>query len=706
MHIFRDHKRAMLIFMFLAIGVPMLFFGIPQGTPGMDGGVDVELARVAGVPVMASEFRRNLELAARRAARGGEQPTYLELEEQGVAGEVMQEMLASALIKKEEEKRGFNVDQSLLEERLRDDPSFKDDEGTFIPARYNAWVTNNEGMDWDAVFEGVQEQVSRQVYMETVLAAGNRVLDKDIEQELKDNATKIQMEYAKIEKPVVPTEEEIAKFYADNQERYRKPASHTAEYVAFSLLPAPNDKVNEVLAKAKAGEDFAALADQYSDLETKNGGELGWMSERPTELDYRKPLFALTAGGVSEPVPGPGGFYIYKVDEERMTGGPETPAETPVPAEAPADGAAEAPAEAAPVETPQVREVFARHIYIAVEVPAEKKAELELKANELSAKAKELYAKAKEAGTPLDNALAVAASELSAASEVKYEVKRAEGFTVESTEIVRIPRVDAFQFRRVADEEGTKKTAGQPEFPVVTGGENLYVVDTILTTEGAVPPPEEVRVAVTEDVIADKKNGEAYKAEIAALATEIKAQAKTLDEVKEKFPDLNLEIKETAPFSKADMLFQQQIYLQTQDIYAALEGKPENELAGPLTDFLGATYFIALTKREEPTEEAKAKWDEEGKALREQRSQMAGMQLLQDYLKDLRERELLRVDWKIDQEVYDMIIGREPADAAEKPADPAATPATDVPVEAAPAAAEAPAEPAPAPAAESAPANP
>ena len=208
-------------------------------------------------------------------------------------------------------------------------------------------------------------------------------------------------------------------------------------------------------------------------------------------------------------------------------------------------------------------------------------------------------------------------------------------------------------------------------------------------------------------MVAERKQGEAYKAEITALANEIKAQAKTLDEVKEKFPDLNLEIKETAPFAKSEFLFQQQIYLQTQDIYTALEGKAENELAGPLTDFLGASYLIALTKREEPTEEAKAKWDEEGKALRDQRRQMAGMQLLQDYLKDLRERELERVDWSIDQKVYDAIIGREDTTATETPANPAAdsgvTPATGAPAEAAPAA-EAPA--AEAPAAETAPANP
>lgn len=677
MHIFRDHKRAVLIFMFVAIGVPMLFFGVPWGHDGMNHGRDVELGRVAGVPIMASEFRRNLEVAAKRAARGAaKQPTYLELEQQGVAAEVMQEMLASALIKRDENKRGFQVDQALLEERLRDDPSFKDDAGNFIPSRYNAWVTNSRGIDWDDVFAGVQEQVSRQVYMETVLAAANRVLDKDIQQELKDNATKIQIKYAKIEKPVVPTEDEIAKYYEANKAKYQKPSIHTAEYVAFSLRPAPSDKVNEVLAKAKAGEDFAALANQYSDLENKNGGELGWMSEHEMELDYRKPLFALAKGGVSEPVPGPGGYYIYKVEDERMSGGAAAPAATP------ADPAAPAPAEAAPA-TPPVREIFARTIYVKVELSDTAKADLELKAQELSGKAKE------------KGSLSAAATELG------LTVGRAEGFTVESPEINGLSKVDAFQFRRVVDEEASKKKGGQPlDFPVIRGGENLFVAEPTLTTEGAIPALDEVRPAVTQDVIAEKKNGDAYKTEIAALANDIKAQAKTLEEVKEKFPDLALEIKETTPFSKSEYLFQQQLYLQTSDIYATLEGKPENELAGPLTDFLGATYFVALTKREEPTEEAKAKWEEEGKALRDQRRQMAGMQLLQDYLKDLRERELQRVDWKIDQEVYDAIIGKKSDE--ESPVNPAAesgvTPATGAPAEPA-APAEAPVEPVPAPAA-------
>ena len=65
--------------------------------------------------------------------RGDESPTPAH--EQGVAGNVLDEMISSALIRREEQKRGFRVDRSLVEERLRDDASFKDDAGNFIPSR-------------------------------------------------------------------------------------------------------------------------------------------------------------------------------------------------------------------------------------------------------------------------------------------------------------------------------------------------------------------------------------------------------------------------------------------------------------------------------------------------------------------------------------------------------------------------------------------
>jgi hypothetical protein len=136
------------------------------------------------------------------------------------------------------------------------------------------------------------------------------------------------------------------------------------------------------------------------------------------------------------------------------------------------------------------------------------------------------------------------------------------------------------------------------------------------------------------------------------------------------------------------------------EIYDALEGKEENAIAGPLTDFLGGTYFIALTNREEPTEEEKANWDEEGKALRDRMLASARYELTEDFTKDLQERTMPNVSVSLDEKAYTAILGldEENTDSADETATPALdviteeVPAADAPTDAAPAEAATPAE--------------
>lgn len=618
MHLFRKHRRALLIFIFLAVGVPMLFFGIPWGgAPGMPG-QDVELARVAGVPVMASEFHRNLTSAGRRQSQGaGEVPSFAELQEQGVAGEIFEQMLTSALITSIEEKRNFHVGQDFLVDQLKQDPSFQDDAGNFNGARFNAWVKANPNMDWDAVYTSIEEQLSRQAYMSAQLASANRILDKDVKQELIDNTSKIQMEYIKVEPPVELSEEELQAYYDENKANYQDPPTYTANYVAFSLQPSgPGEEVAKVLERARGGEDFAALADEVSDLETKNGGDLGWVTERETELEYRKPLFALAAGEVSDPAKGPNGYYIYKVEEERTN------------------------------EETEQREVKARHIFINVTLSDADRLEQEVAAEKLA----ELTREKKD--------LAAAATELG------YTVQTASGFNVESTEIEGIPNVDSFQFRRSIDEEAGREA---PEFNVITGRDNLYVAQKMDEQEGATPPLSDVRAEVTTDATAAKKGEESYREATTEYAEKIAAQAKTLDEVKTTFPELDVQIKETRPFTKKEYLFQDQIYLQTQDIYAALADKEENQLAGPLTDFLGGTYFIALTNRIEATEEEKENWEEEEKNIRDRMLATARFELTQDFTIHLQETQLPLVSVSMDEVAYNAMVSAGEDEIAEEP---------------------------------------
>ena len=76
------------------------------------------------------------------------------------------------------------------------------------------------------------------------------------------------------------------------------------------------NKADEVLKKVKAGEDFAALAKQYSqDTTASNGGDLGLFAKGKMVPEFEKAAFALKAGEVSELVKTVYGYHIIKVIE-------------------------------------------------------------------------------------------------------------------------------------------------------------------------------------------------------------------------------------------------------------------------------------------------------------------------------------------------------------------------------------------------------
>lgn len=76
-------------------------------------------------------------------------------------------------------------------------------------------------------------------------------------------------------------------------------------------------KAEDVLKRARAGEDFAALAKEFStDPGSKNaGGELGWFGRGKMVKPFEEAAFALQPGQISEVIESDFGYHIIQVEE-------------------------------------------------------------------------------------------------------------------------------------------------------------------------------------------------------------------------------------------------------------------------------------------------------------------------------------------------------------------------------------------------------
>jgi peptidyl-prolyl cis-trans isomerase C len=131
------------------------------------------------------------------------------------------------------------------------------------------------------------------------------------------------------------TQKEIQDYFEKNKAEYEE-AMVRAIYIAFSRSGGEDaegrKRLTEAEAKAKAenlvaelkkGADFAALAKQHSDdkASAEQGGDIGGIKRASTGVpaEVRTAVFALKPGEVSEPLPQPAGYYIFKLDQIKTT---------------------------------------------------------------------------------------------------------------------------------------------------------------------------------------------------------------------------------------------------------------------------------------------------------------------------------------------------------------------------------------------------
>ena len=127
--------------------------------------------------------------------------------------------------------------------------------------------------------------------------------------------------------PEQASDETLRERYESQLSRYTRPAQRLASHILIKVAAdAPADaqqaaqaRAAEIVAKARAGEDFATLAKELSDdIGSKmTGGDLGWLEPGILDPAFESALFAMEPDSISDPVKSAEGWHVIQLRDQR-----------------------------------------------------------------------------------------------------------------------------------------------------------------------------------------------------------------------------------------------------------------------------------------------------------------------------------------------------------------------------------------------------
>jgi peptidyl-prolyl cis-trans isomerase C len=243
------------------------------------------LARVNGEPVNKSDFDRLV-----KSMELGNGPIPAERRDEILRG-ALDQLVTYTVMKQEAASRKVAVTEAEVDGRLKE----------------------------------MQGQFPNEAEFQKALAARSMTVDQ-FRADTKVDMMIGKMLDAEVAGDAAATEAEAKDFYAKNPDKFMQGESVRASHILIMANEKTDEaarkqaraKIDGILKRVKAGEDFAALAKENSqDGSAQQGGDLNFFRRGQMVPEFDKAAFALKPGEVSDVVTTQFGYHIIKVTERK-----------------------------------------------------------------------------------------------------------------------------------------------------------------------------------------------------------------------------------------------------------------------------------------------------------------------------------------------------------------------------------------------------
>ncbi|NHW01531.1 SurA N-terminal domain-containing protein [Stutzerimonas degradans] len=318
-------------------------------------GNDNSAAEVNGEKISRYDLDQAVNMQRRQLAQqlGGDFDASL-LDDKLLRDAALSSLVERTLLLQGAQKNGFDFSTQALDQLILQTPEFQVD-GVFNAARFDQVI---QQMGYSRLqFRDLLKQEMLIGQLRAGISGTGFVTEQQV-----DNFARLEMQTRDFSSLIVsadssavtPTDDEVRKFYDANAERFRSPEQVVLEYVelnkeaffdqvevsdealqelyqkqianlseqrrAAHILIEGNDPkakstLEEISKRLQAGEDFAALAKEFSHDpgSASEGGDLGFAGRDVYDPAFEEALYALQEGQVSTPVQTEFGWHLIKL---------------------------------------------------------------------------------------------------------------------------------------------------------------------------------------------------------------------------------------------------------------------------------------------------------------------------------------------------------------------------------------------------------